>query len=74
MTQSKLGSLLESTVNIFVGWSVALASQLVIFPLYGVNLPLSDNLWISVWFTAISLVRSYAIRRWFNAQIITHRS
>ena len=44
----------------------ALASQLAIFPLFGILIPLADNLLIGAWFTAISLVRSYAVRRWFN--------
>jgi hypothetical protein len=66
MTQSRLGSLLESIANIAVGYGVAVASQLLIFPLFGIHIPLSDNLLIGVWFTIISLARSYAIRRWFN--------
>ena len=66
MTQSRLGSLLESIANIAVGYGVAVASQLLIFPLFGIHIPLSDNLLIGVWFTLISLARSYIIRRWFN--------
>jgi len=65
--QSRLGSLIESIVNIAIGYGVAVASQLVIFPLFGIVIPLSDNLLIGLWFTAISLVRSYAVRRAFNA-------
>ena len=67
--QTRLGSLLEAIVNILIGYGVALASQVTIFPLYGVHLPLSTNLCIGGWFTAISLVRSYLIRRYFNARL-----
>tara|TARA_R110000851_G_scaffold182261_1_gene331363 strand:- start:483 stop:731 length:249 start_codon:yes stop_codon:yes gene_type:complete len=67
MNQTKLESLLESIVNIIIGYGVALASQLLIFPLVGINVPFSTNLWIGLWFTLISLARSYVIRRWFNA-------
>ncbi len=67
--QSRLESLIESAINILIGYVVALASQLMIFPMFGVNLPLSDNLAIGAWFTAVSLVRSYVVRRWFNARI-----
>ena len=67
--QSKLGSFAESIINILIGYFVALGSQLVIFPAFGVNLPLSDNLMIGAWFTLISLIRSYCVRRWFNAMI-----
>jgi hypothetical protein len=67
MQQTKLESLLESIVNILIGYFVALASQLLVFPMFGINVPLSINLLIGAWFTVISLVRSYVIRRWFNA-------
>lgn len=67
MQQTKLESLLESLVNIAIGYFVALISQIVVFPLFDINVPLSTNLWIGAWFTLISLVRSYVIRRWFNA-------
>ena len=65
--QSRFASFIESIVNILIGYGVAVGSQLVIFPLFGINIPLSDNLAIGLWFTAISLVRSYVVRRMFNA-------
>jgi len=64
--QSRWHSLLESGTNILIGYGVAIASQLLIFPLYGINIPLSDNLLIGVWFTLISLIRSYTLRRYFT--------
>lgn len=57
---------MESFVNIGIGYSIAVLSQLIIFPWFGVYLPLSDNLLIGLWFTAISLARSYTVRRFFN--------
>lgn len=72
MNQSRVASLAESVMNVLIGYGVALASQIVIFPMFGIHLPLSDNLAIGAWFTLISLVRSYAIRRWFNARL--HRA
>ena len=69
MQQTRLDSFIESLVNIFIGYGVALASQIIIFPFFGINVPLETNLWISSWFTVISLVRSYVIRRWFNSKI-----
>jgi hypothetical protein len=66
MSQTKTHSLIESATNILIGYTVALVSQLVIFPMYGIHIPLSDNIAIGVWFTVVSLVRSYVIRRWFN--------
>ena len=69
MNQTRLESLIESAVNIPIGYFVALLSQIIIFPQFGIHIPLSANLFIGFWFTVISLVRSYAIRRWFNAGI-----
>ena len=68
MSQSRKGSMFEAVANTAAGFGIALASQLVIFPLYGVHLPLSSNLAITVWFTAISLIRSYFLRRIFNGR------
>lgn len=69
MQQTRLGSLIESLMNIAIGYGVALLSQIAIFPMFGIHVPLSTNLWIGAWFTVISLVRSYIIRRWFNARL-----
>ena len=64
--QSKLNSFIESLTNILIGYVIALISQLAIFSLFDINIPLSDNLLIGLYFTLISLVRSYIIRRYFN--------
>ena len=63
--QTKLHSVLESITNTVIGYVVAVASQLVIFPMFDIHIPLHDNLLIGVWFTAISLARGYLVRRWF---------
>lgn len=64
--QSRRASLIESALNILIGYGVAVAAQCLIFPLFGVNLPLSSNLLIGVLFTIVSLIRSYWLRRFFN--------
>jgi hypothetical protein len=69
MHQTRLGSMIESGMNTLIGYGVALASQIVVFPLFDIHVPLTTNLWIGLWFTIISLVRSYIIRRWFNARL-----
>lgn len=66
MTQSRHHSLLESICNVIVGYGVAVTAQVVIFPWFGVYVPLSDNLAMGGMFTGISLIRSYALRRLFN--------
>ncbi len=66
MAQTKKGSLIESISNVIIGYTVALLSQLLIFPMFDIHVPITDNLAIGAWFTVISLARSYVIRRWFN--------
>lgn len=59
-------SFVESCANVAIGYGVAVASQVVIFPWFGIHVPLRSNLVIGLWFTAISIVRSYVLRRLFN--------
>lgn len=67
--QSKRASLFESVTNVAVGYLVALVSQIVVFPIVGVQASLGQNLKIGVYFTIISLIRSYLIRRYFNKKV-----
>lgn len=69
MSQTRAHSALEAVANVAVGYGVAVGSQIAILPLFGVHLPLADNLLIGVYFTAISLARSYVVRRVFNAAV-----
>ena len=66
MSQSRVLSAVESCANVAVGYLVALASQLLIFPWFDIHIPFSSNLVIGGWFTLISLVQSDVLRRWFN--------
>lgn len=69
MNQTKLGSLIEAAINTAVGFVVALASQIVVFPMVGIHVPISTNLEVGAWFTVISVARSYVVRRWFNVRL-----
>lgn len=64
--QTKLQSFTESLTNVFIGYVVAILSQLVIFPLFDIDIHFSENLLMGLYFTGISLARSYIIRRFFN--------
>jgi len=66
VSQSRLMSVAESVTNVAVGYGVAVGTQLAVFPLFGIEASLSDNLAIGAVFTIVSLVRSYALRRLFN--------
>ena len=56
----------EAGINVTVGYGVALLAQMVVFPLMGLAVTLSQNLKIGVIFLTIGLVRSYLLRRMFN--------
>jgi len=60
-------SAVESVANVAVGWLVALALTALVLPAFGYRVTAPDALGISAIFTAASLVRSYALRRLFNA-------
>lgn len=68
--QSKLCSLVEVLLNLLIGMVISFAANLVIMPAFGHGVPtFLNNLGMTVVFTLLSLVRSYALRRWFNAKL-----
>ncbi|MBB4267609.1 DUF7220 family protein [Roseospira visakhapatnamensis] len=67
MKQSRTMSLVEAVTNVAVGYGVAVATQLVVFPCFGLPAHLDDALAIGLIFTAVSIVRSYLLRRLFEA-------
>jgi hypothetical protein len=46
---------------------VAVLAQIAVFPLFGLHVGFADNLMIAAIFTAISIARSYVLRRVFEA-------
>lgn len=67
MSQTKTGSFAEAWANIAVGFGVNFVANLIILPMFGfTTLTWHTNLIIGALYTAISLVRSYVLRRWFN--------
>ncbi len=66
MTQTRTMSAVEAVANVAIGYGVALATQIAVFPLFGLAVAFGDNLALGAIFTAVSLARSYALRRLFN--------
>jgi len=64
--QTRKKSFVESLVNVGIGYGVAVLAQVLIFPWFGIIVPLKRNFSIGAVFTVISIVRSYAVRRAFN--------
>lgn len=64
--QTKLGSFAEAWANIVIGFSINWVANMAILPLFGFHVTGGQAFEIGIWFTGISLVRSYVLRRWFN--------
>ena len=66
MKQSRLMSLVESITNVVVGYGVAVVTQILIFPVFGLHTTLAENLKMGAVFTLVSIARSFALRRVFE--------
>lgn len=67
MKQTKLMSFLETMLSTAIGFAVALLTQIFVFPLFGFNPPLHENLIITAIFTVVSIARQFVMRRVFEA-------
>ena len=63
--QSRRMSLVEAVVNVVAGYALAVATQRAVFPWFGLEPSLGENLSIGAVFIGVSLLRSYALRRLF---------
>lgn len=69
--QSRLDSIMESLVNVVIGLIVStIANHWVLPAILGVSMSLKQNIAISLVFTAISIARSYLLRRAFNGRSV----
>jgi hypothetical protein len=65
--QTRLMSLIEAITNVVVGYGLAVVTQMLVFPVFGLHTTLAQNLKLGLIFTGISLIRSFALRRAFEA-------
>ena len=66
--QSKRESMIETLTSVFVGWLIGVILNMLVLPLFDYNITVVDSLWVSLIFTAVSVIRGYIIRRWFNSK------
>lgn len=64
--QSRRASLMEAIINVLVGFWIAVGVQALVFPLFGIRTSFIADLKIAAIFTAVSIIRSYAMRRIFE--------
>jgi hypothetical protein len=67
MKQSRLMSPIEAITNVIVGYGVAVVTQILIFPIFGLHTTLAQNLQMGLLFTGVSIIRSFLLRRLFEA-------
>jgi len=61
--QSRRGSLLEAIANVGFGLLVGFGANLLVLPAFGYPVSMADAAGMSVVFSAISVARTYVVRR-----------
>ena len=69
MRQSRLGSLVEVSVNIAIGFLINWIANILVLPLFGFEVTATQAFHMGLIFTVISVARSYVVRRWFEQRI-----
>ncbi len=64
--QTKKQSLLESLANVSIGFFITMISLHIIFPILGIENHSGKNIVITLYLTALSILRNYVLRRYFN--------
>lgn len=67
--QSRMMSLIESLTNVAIGMVVSFFGQIVVSHWYNLPLNVAQNMQIVLFFTVLSVARSYLLRRVFNRRI-----
>jgi len=70
--QSPRSAIIEAWINIGLGFGVNFVANVWLLPLVGAHFTHAENFALGWVYTAISIVRTYTIRRWFNARV--HRA
>ena len=67
--QSKLDSLIESCINVGIGFLVSVIANFIIFPWVGITASTAQVLLVGLFMTGVSVARSYLVRRWANKHL-----
>ena len=63
--QKRLESLMETCINVFIGFWISLSIWPAVAWLYGIPYSYSSNIGITLIFTVASVGRGYVVRRFF---------
>lgn len=72
--QSKRKSFMEACTQTAIGFVVTWFASMIIYPLNGIEMSMTTNLKIVGWFTLVSVIRGYFVRRYFNHQTVKETS
>lgn len=64
MHQTRLESLIEACINVFIGFGISTVANAILLPAVGIPVTLGQNLLIGAGMTVISVARTYIIRRY----------
>ena len=59
--------MVETITNVAIGLIVSFISQVGIFKYYDIHISLAQNLELTLYFTVVSVIRGFALRRFFNS-------
>ncbi len=57
---------MEIGVNTVIGFALSVAIQMIIYPLMGLDVSIGENIYITLIFMVVGILRSYLVRRAFN--------
>lgn len=63
---TKYHSLIESVINVLMGYWVAVISQTLICPVFDIQITFHNSLLIGAWYTVILLITSCILRYFFS--------
>tara|TARA_R110001599_G_scaffold100770_9_gene258150 strand:+ start:10531 stop:10791 length:261 start_codon:yes stop_codon:yes gene_type:complete len=67
--QTRLVSLIETLINTTVGFLVSFAGWPIAAAMTGIQYNNSQHITVVAFFTVLSVIRGYVIRRWFNNEL-----
>ena len=67
--QGKKGSLVESVIQVLSGWGVAIITQLIVYPLMGIEVTIVQNINLSLIFIVVGFIKQYYVRRLFEMYV-----
>ena len=74
MGQTRRQSMIETAINIGSGYLLAMLTQAVLYPMYGIETSVGQDAGIAAVFTVVSIIRSYIWRRIFNRVHIVRKA